>query len=179
MAETFDALIVGAGQGPTSGEIIGNGRATAITFAREGARVLCVDRHLESAAETVAMIMAKGGTAQAAAADVTGLVMASAMAVTVFWQASTMRGLGAARHSALQCRHQRRGRRRATGRADPRGLCPGDGCQSVRLCPGMPQRPANHARAGGGLHHQCLVRVGLLDRAPDHCLPGVEGGDDP
>jgi NAD(P)-dependent dehydrogenase (short-subunit alcohol dehydrogenase family) len=32
------AIVVGAGQSP--GEGIGNGRATALTFAREGARVL-------------------------------------------------------------------------------------------------------------------------------------------
>ena len=50
------AIIVGAGQSP--GEGIGNGRATALTFAREGARVLCVDHHLESAQETVDMIAA-------------------------------------------------------------------------------------------------------------------------
>ena len=48
------AIVVGAGQSP--GEGMGNGRATAITFAREGARVLCVDRNLASAQETVAMI---------------------------------------------------------------------------------------------------------------------------
>ena len=41
------AIIVGAGQSP--GETIGNGRAMAVLFAREGAQVLCVDRHLESA----------------------------------------------------------------------------------------------------------------------------------
>jgi NAD(P)-dependent dehydrogenase (short-subunit alcohol dehydrogenase family) len=35
------AIVVGAGQSP--GEGMGNGRATAITFAREGASVLCVD----------------------------------------------------------------------------------------------------------------------------------------
>jgi NAD(P)-dependent dehydrogenase (short-subunit alcohol dehydrogenase family) len=35
------AIVVGAGQSP--GEGVGNGRATALTFAREGARVLCVD----------------------------------------------------------------------------------------------------------------------------------------
>ena len=45
------AIVVGAGQSP--GEGIGNGRATAMTFAREGARVLCVDRNLTSAQETV------------------------------------------------------------------------------------------------------------------------------
>jgi NAD(P)-dependent dehydrogenase (short-subunit alcohol dehydrogenase family) len=63
------ALVVGAGQSP--GEGIGNGRATAITFAREGARVLCVDHNLASAQETVEMIAAKGGTAAAFKADVT------------------------------------------------------------------------------------------------------------
>ena len=55
------AIVVGAGQSP--GEGMGNGRATALTFAREGAKVLCVDHHLESAQETVAMITAKQGTA--------------------------------------------------------------------------------------------------------------------
>ena len=63
------AIVVGAGQSP--GEGIGNGRATALTFAREGARVLCVDHHLESAQETVDLIVAKGGTAVAFKADVT------------------------------------------------------------------------------------------------------------
>src|ERR1700733_1988843 len=63
------AIVVGAGQSP--GEGIGNGRATALTFAREGARVLCVDHHLDSAQETVDMIAAKGGTAVAFKADVT------------------------------------------------------------------------------------------------------------
>jgi NAD(P)-dependent dehydrogenase (short-subunit alcohol dehydrogenase family) len=63
------AIVVGAGQSP--GEGIGNGRATALTFAREGARVLCVDHHVASAQETVDMIAAKGGTAAAFKADVT------------------------------------------------------------------------------------------------------------
>src|SRR3954468_6937573 len=63
------AIVVGAGQSP--GEGIGNGRATALTFAREGAKVLCVDHHLESAQETVDLIAAKGGTAIAFKADVT------------------------------------------------------------------------------------------------------------
>ena len=63
------AIVVGAGQSP--GEGMGNGRATAITFAREGAKVLCVDHNLDSAQATVEMIAAAGGTAQAFSADVT------------------------------------------------------------------------------------------------------------
>jgi NAD(P)-dependent dehydrogenase (short-subunit alcohol dehydrogenase family) len=63
------AIVVGAGQSP--GEGIGNGRATALTFAREGAKVVCVDRDLKSAEETVKMIADKQGTAVAVKADVT------------------------------------------------------------------------------------------------------------
>jgi len=62
------AIIVGAGQ--SAGETIGNGRAMAILFAREGAQVLCVDRHLESALETSTMISAEGRSAAAYQADV-------------------------------------------------------------------------------------------------------------
>lgn len=72
------AIVVGAGQSP--GEGMGNGRATALTFAREGARVLCVDRNLASAQDTVDMIAAKGGTAVAFKADVTKTAELKAMA---------------------------------------------------------------------------------------------------
>jgi NAD(P)-dependent dehydrogenase (short-subunit alcohol dehydrogenase family) len=48
------AIVVGAGQ--TRGDTMGNGRATAIVFAREGAAVLLVDRHEGSAEETATMI---------------------------------------------------------------------------------------------------------------------------
>jgi len=75
------AIVVGAGQSP--GEGIGNGRATALTFAREGAKVLCVDHHLASAQETVDMIAAqegdKAGTALAFKADVTKVAELKAM----------------------------------------------------------------------------------------------------
>lgn len=62
------AVVVGAGQTP--GETMGNGRATALTFAREGARVFAVDRHEGSVAETVAMITDAGGDATAHVADI-------------------------------------------------------------------------------------------------------------
>jgi NAD(P)-dependent dehydrogenase (short-subunit alcohol dehydrogenase family) len=62
------AIITGAG---SIGPGLGNGKAAAILFAREGASVLCVDQALERAEETVAMIHAEGGAASAMAADVT------------------------------------------------------------------------------------------------------------
>ena len=63
------ALVVGGGQTP--GETIGNGRATAMTLAREGALVAVADRRLESAEDTAAMIQEAGGVAEAFEADVT------------------------------------------------------------------------------------------------------------
>jgi NAD(P)-dependent dehydrogenase (short-subunit alcohol dehydrogenase family) len=62
-------IVVGGGQ--TAGQTIGNGRATAILLAREGARVVVADRRLESAEETVKMIRDEGGEAVAVATDAT------------------------------------------------------------------------------------------------------------
>ena len=63
------AIVVGAGQTP--GETIGNGKATAILFAREGAAVVVVDRKAEAADETKRAIEAEGGKAITVAANVT------------------------------------------------------------------------------------------------------------
>ncbi len=62
------AVVVGGGQTP--GETIGNGRATALLFAREGAEVLVVDRDGSSAEETRARILAEGGRAEVAEVDI-------------------------------------------------------------------------------------------------------------
>jgi NAD(P)-dependent dehydrogenase (short-subunit alcohol dehydrogenase family) len=62
------AIISGAGQTP--GTTIGNGRAMAILFAREGADVLCVDRDGARAEETVAMIVQEGGHAASLEANI-------------------------------------------------------------------------------------------------------------
>ena len=63
------ALVVGGGQTP--GDTIGNGRAIALLYAREGACVVVADRVLASAEETVALIEAERGRAVAVALDVT------------------------------------------------------------------------------------------------------------
>jgi NAD(P)-dependent dehydrogenase (short-subunit alcohol dehydrogenase family) len=62
------AIVVGAGQTP--GDTIGNGRAISILFAREGARLMLVDRRLDSAQETKAMIDQGGGECLAFEADI-------------------------------------------------------------------------------------------------------------
>lgn len=70
------ALVVGAG---SIGPGWGNGKATAVTFAREGAQVFCVDRNGEAAEETASIIAGEGGTALAFTADVSRATDVEAM----------------------------------------------------------------------------------------------------
>lgn len=61
------AIVTGAG---SIGEGWGNGKACAVLFAREGARVVLVDRNAEAVEETRALIAAEGGEAHSVIADV-------------------------------------------------------------------------------------------------------------
>ena len=68
------AVVVGAGQSAGAGpgdETIGNGRAVAMLFAREGAQVLAVDRDPVSLQETRDLITSAGGSVQTLVADIT------------------------------------------------------------------------------------------------------------
>jgi NAD(P)-dependent dehydrogenase (short-subunit alcohol dehydrogenase family) len=71
------AIVVGAGQSP--GEGLGNGRATVLRFAQEGAKVLAVDNNLSSAEETVAIARQSGGECFAFEADVADETTLAAM----------------------------------------------------------------------------------------------------
>lgn len=62
------ALITGAG---SVGPGWGNGRASAVLFAREGAKVFAVDRSPDALTETVRLIEAEGGTVRPHTCDVT------------------------------------------------------------------------------------------------------------
>lgn len=62
------AIVTGAG---SRGPGVGNGKAAAVLFAREGARVVCVDQFLARAEETCALIRAEHGKASALQGDVT------------------------------------------------------------------------------------------------------------
>src|SRR5262245_41521597 len=61
------ALVVGAG---SIGPGWGNGKATSVLFAREGARVFAVDIDRNPAAETATLIAGEGGACEAYRADV-------------------------------------------------------------------------------------------------------------
>src|SRR5690348_2673708 len=70
------ALVTGAG---SRGPGVGNGKAAAILFARQGARVVCADAVKDRAAETAELIRAEGGEAEPVAGDVTRAADCQAM----------------------------------------------------------------------------------------------------
>jgi NAD(P)-dependent dehydrogenase (short-subunit alcohol dehydrogenase family) len=93
------AIVVGGGQQP--GETIGNGRATCLRFAEEGATVLVVDNNQEWADDTVRMIEEKGGKASSFKADITREDACKAIAETCV-----------ARHGRIDILHNNVGRSR-------------------------------------------------------------------
>lgn len=85
------ALVFGAG---SSGPGWGNGKATAVTFARAGAIVVAIDINAAAAEETRAIIAAEGGRVEAATCDVTNSAQIKALVDDV-----------AARHGRLDVLH--------------------------------------------------------------------------
>jgi NAD(P)-dependent dehydrogenase (short-subunit alcohol dehydrogenase family) len=65
-------VVVGGGQTDFGipDQPVGNGRAISVLLAREGARVVAVDRNAAAADDTVALIESEGGKATAVVADV-------------------------------------------------------------------------------------------------------------
>jgi NAD(P)-dependent dehydrogenase (short-subunit alcohol dehydrogenase family) len=61
------AIVTGAG---SIGPGWGNGKATALTFAREGARIIAMDASADAVAETTALIRDEGGECTAFVGDV-------------------------------------------------------------------------------------------------------------
>jgi NAD(P)-dependent dehydrogenase (short-subunit alcohol dehydrogenase family) len=70
------AIVVGAGSIAAD---VSNGAACALTFAREGARVLCADRNLAAAQDTMWRIREAGGEGEAFLADVRDAAQIRAM----------------------------------------------------------------------------------------------------
>ena len=69
------AIVTGAG---CVGPGWGNGRATAVRFAEEGAKIFAVDRNLDSVADTVERVKAAGGEIVTHQCDVTDNVAVAA-----------------------------------------------------------------------------------------------------
>jgi len=70
------AIVTGAG---SVGPGWGNGRATAVRFAEEGAKIFAVDRNADATAETVERVKAAGGEIAVHACDVTDAASVAAM----------------------------------------------------------------------------------------------------
>ena len=60
----------------------GNGRATAVRFAEEGAKIFAVDRNLDSVSETIERVIAAGGEIVTHQCDVTGAASVEIMVKT-------------------------------------------------------------------------------------------------
>lgn len=78
------AVVIGAGQSAYEGlgdDLMGNGRAISLVFAREGATLVLVDRDPESLGETERLAIAEGATVLTVVADVTDEVSVAAVPV--------------------------------------------------------------------------------------------------
>ena len=76
------AIVYGAG---SVGEGWGNGKASAVAYARAGAKVACVDKNEAAAQATVDIIKGEGGDAIAIKANVTSLSI-KLTACDTFWR---------------------------------------------------------------------------------------------
>lgn len=78
------AIVTGAGSvpGPPDQDMVGNGKACAIVYAREGASVLAVDLSAEAAEDTKRVIDAEGGSCSVFQADISKAQECQAMAET-------------------------------------------------------------------------------------------------
>lgn len=84
------AVVMGAGSLAAG---IGNGKAAALAYAREGASVVCVDHVLDRAEETAKLIAGEGGTAVAMQGDATrepDVASAVAEAISVYGRLDVM-----------------------------------------------------------------------------------------
>ncbi len=151
------AIVVGAGQTP--GATIGNGRATAILLAREGAAVVAADRNIPSARETAAMIAEEGGTAAALEVDATSEASLAAMV------AETVR-----RYGGLDILHNNVGASVGAGDAPPLDLTERDFDRIVALnlksawLAARQAIPAMRERGGGSI-------VNISSMAARHAYP--------
>jgi NAD(P)-dependent dehydrogenase (short-subunit alcohol dehydrogenase family) len=106
------AIVTGAA---SQAEGVGNGAATATLFAREGARVVLVNRGAERAEALAESIRAEGGEAAAFAADVTRAEATEAMAAFAVERYGRLTSCITTSGSAVPARRRRSTSRTGTG----------------------------------------------------------------
>ena len=95
------AIVYGAG---SVGEGWGNGKASAVAYARAGAKVACIDMNEAAAQATASIINGEGGDAIAVKANVTDLDQVRAATDAV------VKAFGGTRRAPQQRRHHGGGR---------------------------------------------------------------------
>ena len=162
------AMVVGAG---SIGPGWGNGKATAVTFAREGAQVFCVDRNGGGRRGNRRYHHRRrrqgGGVHRRRVARRRGRGDGRGVP----------QGLWPHRRARQQCRHRRDGQR---GRGDGSGMGPRVRGQPQERVPRHEARHPGDAEAGRRLDHQYLLD--RLDPPSRHFLCQLrhhQGGDEP
>ncbi len=147
------AIVIGAGQSPGDG--MGNGRATVLRFAQEGAKVLAVDNNLASAEETIAMAGRRAASASPMRPTSRGRRRSPR------WSRRRASAGAASTFSHYNVGREHR-RRRCAARQDHRGgVRPHRDHQPARRDHGLQARRAGDAGAARGRHHHDLVGRGL------------------
>ena len=164
------AIVIGAGQSP--GEGMGNGRATVLRFAQEGAKVLAVDRDLASAEETVALAAKEGGACVAFEADVTKEKTLAAMIADAQRRCGRIDIL----HYNVGVEHRRR--RRAADRDHRGGVRPRLRHQPARLRHGGASTCCRSCARSSPASILNISSLAACENYPLRHLQGDQGGDD-
>src|ERR1700734_3201531 len=149
MTKRLEGRVAIVNGGGSSGPGWGNGKCTAVQFAREGAKVVVVDINRAAAEETAALITGEGGKALVIQADVTSESNMQDMVARTLSEYGRLDILAQIVGISSPPPHFFGG--------DRSGLGPGHGGQRQGRIPVRPRRAQADDRAAMGPHHHGLV----------------------